>query len=102
MPYLMVLYTGEMKNAQVSTLQKSFTGAALWLSAEWQITFLYRLLNYDKNLQMKDLYRPLLPTAKTLCLVGLHLKHDSTSSLSPEHDIKLYLNSERIECICIH
>lgn len=48
-------------------------------------------------MQIKNLYRPLLPAAtKTLCFVGLSLKRDPISSLSPEHDIKLYPNSVRI------
>lgn len=88
MPYLMILYTGE--------IAIQFYWCYFVVSAEWQITFLYRLLNYNTNLQVKDLYRPLLSTAKTLCSVGLHLKHDSIFSLSPEHDIKLYLNPEII------
>lgn len=94
MRYLIVVYTGEMKKCEVSTLQCNFTGAASW---EVLGTFVYSSLSHDKNTQIKNLYRPLLPAAtETLGFVGLRLKRDPISSLSPEHDIKLYPNSVRI------
>lgn len=48
-------------------------------------------------MQIKNLYRPLLPAAtETFGFVGLSLKRDPISSLSPELDRKLYPNSVRI------